>query len=92
MKTKKELAVWITREFLNSCDPHHKTKACRYLVWIGGPPKKADVVDRFWTSGHEGPCEYVTNLCFDLGAKAMRKLGISLRPGGGPVECVLRLK
>ena len=79
------MPVWITREPKRS---YRRCAAdCMYGVWVGEKPR---FIGSSWAQPER--CEYVTSLCSDVGARFMRKHGMTLRPGGGPLECVLKMK
>lgn len=86
-KKQPGLPVWITREPKTAHSP--TVQACRYEVWVGVAPRLSSESGE-WEGGAR--CEYVTGLCTALSPRYLRQAGVTLSPGGGPLECVLTVK
>lgn len=79
------MPVWLTR----SPQTSNRLRAadCNYEVWVGTEPTRNE---KFWSESTG--CDFVTDLCMELAPRYMRKHGMTLKPGGGPLECVLTVK
>jgi hypothetical protein len=88
-KAKPEtMTLWLTRRSKNWA--RSTAKDCRYEVYIGTKPIRGARDSTEWIE--PSGCDFVTSLCVELGPRYLRKAGMTLRPGGGPLECVLTVK
>lgn len=80
-------SFWVTRQRTNT-RTGRLAVFCKYTLWMGAEPPVHN--GAHW-AGPKG-CEFLREICPKSGAKFLREAGLSLKPGGGPIEFALKVK